>query len=304
MTAAPDNPGLKNWLLLVTLGVIWGASFMGSKFALVDYPPLWVAAFRIGIGAAALTVLTYCLGRRLPDWNKENGKRIWFHALGMAVFTNALPFTLLSWGQVYVTSSFAGITMAVVPLLVLPLAHFLLPKEKMGLRKVMGFAIGFSGTALLVGLDTFQITENGWESVARIACVAAACCYAIGSIITRLCPTTSAMGFASAGLILAAAIILPIALIVESAPGTASMPAMLGLAFLGLFTTALATIILVTVINSAGPSFLSLVNYQVPIWAVVFGIVLLGESLPAQFLYALGLIIAGMAISQTKPGPQ
>ena len=133
---------------------------MGSKFALADYPPLWVAAFRIGIGAAALTTLTYCLGRRLPNWSNENGKRIWFHALGMAVFTNALPFTLLSWGQVYVTSSFAGITMAVVPLLVLPLAHFLAPGEEMGLRKVIGFAIGFGGTALLVGLDTFQIIKT------------------------------------------------------------------------------------------------------------------------------------------------
>jgi drug/metabolite transporter (DMT)-like permease len=62
----------------------------------------------------------------------------------------------------------------------------------------------------------------------------------------------------------------------------------------------LATIMLVTVINSAGPSFLSLVNYQVPLWAVVFGVVLLGETLPAQFIWALGLILIGVAISQFK----
>jgi len=128
----------------------------------------------------------------------------------------------------------------------------------------------------------------------------AACCYAIGSIITRLCPPTSAMGFAAAGLILAATIIVPIALMVEGVPSTAPVPAMLGVTFLGLFTTAFATIILVTIINSAGPSFLSLVNYQVPIWAVVFGVGLLGETLPSQFLYALGLIISGVAISQTQ----
>lgn len=273
---------------------------MGSKFALTGYAPLWVAAFRICIGAVALTILAYALGRRLPDWNGPQGKRIWLHALGMAIFTNALPFTLLSWGQVFVTSGFAGITMAVVPLLVLPLAHFLVPGDSMGLRKCIGFFIGFVGTIVLIGLDAFELSGGSWEPLARLACVAAACCYAIGSIITRLCPPTTNMGFAAAGLILASILILPVALIVEGVPTTAPVPAMLGVLFLGLFTTALATIMLVTVINSAGPSFMSLVNYQVPIWAVVFGVVLLGETLPAQFLYALGLILIGVAISQVK----
>ncbi len=299
MTTLPV-PGLKNWLLLVTLGVIWGASFMGSKFALSGYPPLWVAAFRICIGAVTLTCLAYALGRRLPNWNAPDGKQIWVHALGIAIFTNAVPFTLLSWGQVYVTSGFAGITMAVVPLLVLPLAHFLVAGDRMGTRKVIGFAIGFVGAVVLIGLDAFQLSGGDLEPIARLACVGAACCYAIGSIITRLCPPVSTMGFASAGLLLAAAIMLPITLMIEGIPTTAPMPAMLGVAFLGLFTTALATVMLVTVINSAGPSFLSLVNYQVPLWAVIFGVVLLGETLPAQFIWALGLILIGVAISQFK----
>ena len=300
MTTVPISAGLKNWLLLIMLGVIWGASFMGSKFALTGLSPLWVAALRILIGAVALTILVHSLGRRLPDLKGKTGKKIWVHALGMAVFTNALPFTLLSWGQIYVTSSFAGITMAVVPLLVLPLAYFLVPGDMMGWQKVIGFIIGFTGTVVLIGLDAFQITGGDWVPIARLACVMAACCYAIGSIITRLCPPTSTMGFAAAGLILAATIIVPIALMVEGVPSTAPVPAILGVTFLGLFTTAFATIILVTIINSAGPSFLSLVNYQVPIWAVVFGVGLLGETLPSQFLYALGLIISGVAISQTQ----
>ena len=170
----------------------------------------------------------------------------------------------------------------------------------MGLRKVIGFGIGFVGTIVLIGLDAFQLSGASWEPIARLACVGAACCYAIGAIITRLCPPTSNMGFAAAGLILATLLIVPVALVVEGVPTVAPMKAMLGVAFLGLFTTALATIMLVTVINSAGPSFLSLVNYQVPIWAVIFGVVLLGETLPAQFIYALGLILVGVAISQIK----
>jgi drug/metabolite transporter (DMT)-like permease len=55
---------------------------------------------------------------------------------------------------------------------------------------------------------------------------------------------------------------------------------------------------LVFVIQSAGPSFLGLVNYQVPVWAVLIGMVVLGEELPPQFIGALALILAGLAVSQ------
>ncbi len=59
----------------------------------------------------------------LPPAGTPRGRRIWLHCVGMGIFSNALPFALLSWGQVQVSSGFAGISMAVVPLLVLPLAH-------------------------------------------------------------------------------------------------------------------------------------------------------------------------------------
>ena len=75
---------------------------------------------------------------------------------------------------------------------------------------------------------------------------------------------------------------------------------MLGVLYLGILPTALATVMLVHVIQTAGPSFLSLVNYQVPVWAVIIGWVVLGESLPTQFLAALGLILAGLATSQIR----
>lgn len=297
------SAGLKNWILLLTLGVIWGASFMGTKIALTGFSPLWVAALRIVMGATILTALAYALGRRLPGWSGPNNKRIWLHCLGMAMFTNALPFALLSWGQLYVSSSFAGISMAVVPLLVLPLAHFLVPEDRMGMHKVIGFFIGFVGVLVLIGLNTFKLSGSDWEAAARLACILAACCYAIGSITTRLCPPTSILGFAAGGLLIAAVLILPIAYFVDGVPQSPSMSALLGILFLGLFTTGLATLMLVTIINSAGPSFLSTVNYQVPVWAVVFGVVLLGEVLPGQFIWALGLILLGIAVSQLRLKP-
>lgn len=296
----PQSPGLKNWILLLLLAMIWGASFMGSKFALQGFGPFTVAAIRISLGAVALTTMAYGLGRRLPGWSGPNDKRIWLHCLGMALFSNAIPFTLLSWGQLWVSSGFAGITMAVVPLLVLPLAFLLVPGEQLSLRKVIGFCIGFAGTVVLIGLDAFDPRGTDLEGLARLACVAAAGCYAIGSIITRLSPPVSNMGFAAGALLLASLVMIPTALLVEGVPVDVAPNAIWAVIYLGVFPTALATIMLVSVVNSAGPSFLSMVNYQVPVWAVVFGVVLLGENLPGQFLWALGLILLGLAVSQVR----
>ena len=218
----------------------------------------------------------------------------------MGLFTNAPLFSLLAWGQQQVTSSFAGVCMAVVPLLVLPLSHFVVPGERMTRAKVAGFAVGFAGVFLLVGGDSL-LGDGGTEPsllLAQIACVGASCCYAIGSIVTRLCPPIPTQSFAATGLLLGAALLIPTALLFEGLPQTASLPAVAGVIYLALFPTAAATILLTVLIKRAGPPFLSLVNYQVPVWAVIIGAVVLLEPLPGHFLIALMVILSGLALSQ------
>ncbi len=294
------TPGLKHWLMLLALGVIWGGSFMGSKMALTGFGPFTVAAGRISIGAIVLTAIAYGMGRKLPGFGTKTERRVWLHAFGMAMFANAIPFTLLSWAQIYVSSGYAGITMAVVPLLVLPLAHFLLPGQRMNLQKLVGFVLGFSGVVILIGPASLIGNGAALESLAQLACVAAAFGYAISSIITRLSPPSSVMGFSAAALLMAAAVMVPMALYLEGVPQIGNMQSMLGMLYLGLMPTAVATVLLVQIINSVGPVFLVLVNYQVPVWAVVFGVVLLNETLPGQFIGALSLILLGLAISQGR----
>ena len=291
-----------NWVFLIVLGIIWGASFMGAKVALTGFGPMTVAALRLAIGASVLLSISYAMGKGLPKLSDENGKRIWMHCIGMGIFTNALPFTMLNWGQLHVTSGFAGISMAVVPLLVLPLAHVLVPGEILTKRKALGFFVGFLGTLILIGPKTLLASTGGdLEPIARLACVLAACCYAIGSIITRLCPKVSLTSYAAAGLTVGTLIMVPVALYFEGIPTMPSeTKAIWGVLFLGVLPTALATLLLVRVINSAGPSFMSLVNYQVPVWAVIFGVVILGEDIPASLFAALALILLGLAISQKR----
>jgi drug/metabolite transporter (DMT)-like permease len=289
-----------DWMLLATLGIIWGASFYGVELALTGFAPISVAAARVAMAAILLVSVAIIFGDGLPGFDTPTQRRIWLHCLGMGVFTNAIPFSLLSWGQQHVTSGFAGITMAVVPLFVLPLSHFLVPNERMTPARIFGFVFGFFGVVMLVGGD--RIFSDASPSLtlftAQIACVTASICYAIGTIITRLCPPISTVSYAATGLMLGGLLLLPTAYLVEGLPRDVPLPAWYGLIYLALFPTAAATILLTIVIKRAGPSFLSLVNYQVPVWAVIFGAVLLAEALPGHFLSALIIILIGMAISQ------
>ena len=308
MFAQPARPKPLDWGLLALLGFIWGGSFLGVELSLHSLSPLWVAAGRISLAALLLVGVTLLFGAGLPDTRTPTGRRIWLHCLGMGLFTNAIPFSLLSWGQQVVSSSFAGITMAVVPLFVLPLSHVFVPGERLSRARLIGFMIGFAGVVLLIGGDGFgsgapTAVAAGTMLPAQIACVAATCYYACGAIITRLCPPVNTMSFASGGLLCGSLFILPLAAMVDGIPGDISAASWGGVLFLALLPTGLATIILTFVIRRAGPPFLSLVNYQVPVWAVLIGVTVLGEPIPGHFLAALATILTGLAISQRLHRP-
>ncbi|MEB8387104.1 DMT family transporter [Rhodobacteraceae bacterium KMM 6894] len=287
-----------NWIRLIILGAMFGAAFMFVSIALEGVSPLMVVAARLSLGAVFLLGIMAIRGARLPLLSGPNAGVVWLSALGMALFSNAVPFFMLSWGQQYAPSSFAGVCMAIVPLLILPLAHLFVPGERMHLRRLIGFVIGTLGVFVLIGPAAFSMSGDTSELLARLAFVAAACCYAIGAIVTRLCPKVDMLGLSAAALTISAVIFVPYAFWVEDLPTDVPLRSMLALLYLGIFPTGLAQILLVQVIRSAGPVFMSLVNYQVPIWSVFLGLVVLGEDLPPGLFWALVLILSGMALAQ------
>ncbi len=298
--APPAGPGLLEWAQLAFLGMIWGGSFLAVEIALRAWSPLWIVAGRVSLAALFLLAVSFAKGIPLPKIAGRTGRRIWLHAVAMGFFSNALPFSLLSWAQKHVTSGFAGITMASVPLLILPLAHFLVPGERMSLRRLGGFLIGFVGVGVLIGPGIFTSAGSSLEGIARIACLAAAASYAIGSIVTRLTPPTPLPAFSAAALTAASVMIVPLALALEPLPDILAPGPAAAVLYLALLPTAIATLILVRLVHRAGPAFLSLVNYQVPVWATLFGLVFLGEELPGRFVLALALILAGLALGQSR----
>ena len=286
------------WGLLFVLGLIWGSSFYAVSISLNNYEPMQIALTRIAIGALALTLLSFKYGDGLPSFSK--GKRkIWLFSFGMGIFTNVIPFSLLSWAQTEVSSSFAGLAMSLVPFITLTMAHYLVCGERLSFPKVFGLIIGFSG--MLVLFDVYKIYNQWTESdywLSKLACFGAAACYSIGSIITRRSPSISQLSFSASGLLAATIIILPFTLYKDGIPEIVEVKLILPLVYLGLIPTGLATVLLVYLIKSVGPTFLSLVNYLVPIWAIIFGVVLNSEGLKPSFILALILIFLGMLVSQ------
>ncbi len=286
------QPGIRDWLFVAILGVIWGATFMVVTMALEGYGPVTVACARTGIGALVLVGIARATGSPVlprPD------PVLLAHVVAIGLLSTALPFFLLSWGQQVVPSAFAGLSMASVPLFVLPLAHFFVAGEMLTARKATGFLIGFAGTVILIWTDAFT---GGAAALPRLACIGAAACYAVSSILVGRCPPIDPLTLAATSILVGAAVMIPMMIWAEGVPGSAALRPMAAILILGAVPTALATLIRVAVIRSAGPTFLSLVNYQVPLWSIAFGALVLGEALPGRFFIALALILSGLAISQ------
>ncbi len=286
----------KSWLMVAILGLTWGGTFMVIEIALRGVTPFWLAAYRIGFGALLTTLVWQVRGGQLfaAPLTSHQHRTLWI----IGFLSSAVPFMLLSWGQQYVTSGFAGVSMASVALIVLPLAHFLVPGEKMTWRRALGFVIGFIGVTILIGGQAFNSTGAQLELPGRLACVGAASCYAISSVLMRRLPKVDPVGLSAVLLLIGAIAVIPTALIVEGAPVLPDRNTLITVAALGLIPTAGANLLRVAVVRSAGPVFMSLVNYQVPVWSVILGALILSEPLPGSLIWALLLIMCGVALSQ------
>jgi drug/metabolite transporter (DMT)-like permease len=276
---------------------MWGSAFLFIKLGVATVPPATLVAARLALGAAVLVPLVYARGLRLPPWGAA-----WWPFILLALVGNAIPFYLITWGQQTVPSALAGILMAAMPLATMVLAHFAVAGERMTRNRVAGFTLGFFGITFLMGPAALGSAGGSARAIlAQLAVLAGALFYAANSVLTRRLVRSEFLVSAAAMLLVASIAVVPIALFLdrpwELTPATSSI---LSIVWLGIGPTAVATIFYFQLISSAGPTFMSIVNYLSPCMAVILGVGLLGEE-PQPSAYAgLALILSGIALSQRR----
>ena len=289
--------GRVEWVLLIALSILWGGAFFLTKLALVELPPLTLVFFRLAL-ASAILFLFFLSSRR----SVTGLMPFWPQFFGLGLLSNVIPFSLLGWGQIHISSGLASILTTFNPVFTVILAHYLTRDEKFSVQKVAGIGFGVAGVITMIGPETL----NGFDNAvaAMLACLGAAFSYALAGIYAK---RFRHLGVAPAGValgqILAAAVImLPWVLLLDH-PWTLALPSasvvwsMLGLA---LFSTALAYVIFFRVLEVGGATNSSLVALLIPATAILLGSVFLGERLDSNDWIGLGLIAAGLIVINAR----
>src|SRR5438874_7551353 len=286
-----------DWLILSALVVAWGSSFAMTKVAVTRLDAAWVMALRLSVAGLVLAAVVVLSKRQLPWDMKLWG---WFAWLGL--IRHAAPFFLITWGTHYVTSGLSGVLMGAVPIFVIVLAHFFLPDEPLTPVKTAGFILGFIGLMIVLGPEKLlHLSAGGMSLGGEIAIIAGCMCYAVHGLFARRIPFRGPLEQATAVCLMGGVMGVIFAVIVAPS-GLAGAPssayfAVLGL---GLLPTAIATLLMYRLVRDAGVTFIAYSNYLVPVYALIFGAVTLGEELTWNVGAGLAFILAGIAVSRVR----
>ena len=284
--------GRLDWCLLLALSLLWGGSFLFVGIAVKDLPPFTIVLLRVAIAALALNLTLRLIGIALP----RDGAS-WRAFLGMGLLNNAVPFSLIVWGQTHITSGLAAILNATTPLFTVLVAHCLTADDRLTRSRVLGLLIGFAGIVVLIGPEALR--GLGGDVLAQCAVLGAAGSYACAGVFGRrfkrmgIPPLATAAGQVTASTLL----LLPLVLVVDR-PWTLALPdaqvwaALIGLALL---STALAYVLYFRILAAAGAVNLLLVTFLIPPSAILLGTAVLKESLQATDLLGMALIGGGLA---------
>ena len=283
---------------LLLLSALWGASFIFIRVAVPALGPFVLVELRVGVAAVALALCAAFLGR-LPKlrvrWRQ-------FALLGMV--NVAIPFSLISTAEINLTASLAAILNSTTVMFTAVVAAVWMG-DALTARKVVGVVLGIVGVTVLVGWD--PIVMNWFVVLSVGAMLAASLAYALGSVYAkRTFAGSPPLAIAIGQLTAAATLILPLAAVSvpDERPSTIVVLSILGLA---LPSTALAYMLYFRLIENVGPTSTSTVTLLVPLFGLLFGVVLLEEPVGLGTLAGLVLILSSVTLitglGEARPKP-
>jgi drug/metabolite transporter (DMT)-like permease len=274
----------RGWTAFVALGIIWGLPYFFIKVALQEVSPLILAFSRVLLATLILMPIAWHRGalRSLAQ------HKMAIIAFGLVEF--AIPFTLISLGERWISSSVTGILIAMVPLSIALIQRYFGIREALGAWRIAGLVIGFIGVAALLGTGSI----SGWLGWAGVGCMLLATIgYAVGPlIIQRHLHGLDSIGPLAASL-LVASIFLLIPAALDFPSSLPSAKALASIAVLGIVCTAIAMLVMFYLVHHAGASRASVITYINPVVATLLGVMVLDEHLGLGGFIAFALILLG-----------
>ncbi len=295
-TAAKSSSSIdiKSWIILCTLGIVWGSSFILIKRGLEVYSPVQVASLRISISFLAFFPVLLMRLRRI-DWSK------WPYLCVVGFLGTGVPAFMFAIAQTQVSSSLAGILNSLTPLFTLVLGILIFKNEGM-LSKTLGVLLGLVGAALLIFMGkSVGITGNVWYG---LLIVIATMGYgtSVNTVGKFLKDTPSlSINAAAYSLVGFPTIIFlfttDFLTVLQTEPG--AWKALGYISILAIIGTVLATLFFFMMVQWTNPLFASMVTYLIPIVAIIWGF-LDGEPISIYHFIGMGLILSGIYLSRRK----
>jgi drug/metabolite transporter (DMT)-like permease len=276
------------WGMLMLLSAFWGGSFFFVEIALRDFQPFTIVSLRVTLAALTLVCAVHLLGLRMPF-----SLRTWGAYFVMGALNNAIPFSLIVWGQTRIDSGTASILNATTPIFTALMAHILTSDERLTTRKFLGVLIGFLGVYIMMK-PALRESFN-WRGLGQVAILGAAVSYSLAGIFGKRFKDASPVVNSAGMLIGSSMMMLPLAIIVDSPwslrPSLEATAAVFGIAII---STAMAYLLYFRILAAAGATNVLLVTFLIPISALLLGVWVLGEKIEVLEYIGMDCIFIGL----------
>jgi drug/metabolite transporter (DMT)-like permease len=298
-TTAIPQPSLMDWSLLAILLILWGSAYGMTHIGVEVLPPALLVSARLTIGAVVLGIGVLVQRASLPDLTDLKS---WGVLAVIGATGTLLPFLLISTAQKTVPSALAAIYIAAAPLVVAILCHFLVPGEKLNLKRAFGVAVGFGGVCLLFAPALLDTGIGATNLTSQALLLLAAFLYASTTVMIRLVnPKLHPVAMSFCFVTMAAGFSVPFSVAAWPQEAVAMEPRhVLAILGLGVLATGLANLLYVTTIRRVGPIFMTNVGNLAPFWSIFVGAMAFGEALPATIFAALAIMLVGVWLVQRQ----